>query len=138
MIAVDTNILARAVVRETNPDELTVKQVASAFSLLDSGEQIFIPVTAIQELEWVLRGAYDMQTADIASIFEDILAVDSFVIDRAAAVANATKLYRLGFDFSDALHWSQSGLCANFASFDLRFAKIAAANGLQPSVTSPP
>ena len=137
MIALDTNILARAIAAETDADAATRAQRKRAQALLSSGRQLFVPVTVIKELEWVLRGAYDMPPDDIAAVFEDMLAVENLTIDRAAAIKQALAWYRQGLDFSDALHLAQSGLCAGLATFDVRFARTARRLGLKPEVSAP-
>ena len=60
MIALDTNILARAIAAEIDVDAATKAQSKRAQALLSSGRQLFVPVTVIEELEWVLRGGYVM------------------------------------------------------------------------------
>lgn len=137
MISLDTNVLARAITTEANADAATAAQQSSARHLLSSGQSLFVPITVIEELEWVLRGAYEMPTLDVAAIFEDLLAVEHITVDRAAAVAQAIQWYRLGLDFSDALHLSQSGLCHGLASFDTRFSKAVHRLGLKPPVSGP-
>jgi len=137
MIALDTNVLARAIAIEVDADAATKAQRKRAQTLLSSGQQLFVPVTVIEELEWVLRGAYDMSPADIATLFEDMLAVENLTVDRAAAVSQALVWYRQGLDFSDALHLAQSGLCSGLATFDARFAKTARRLGLEPRVSAP-
>jgi predicted nucleic-acid-binding protein len=137
LISLDTNVLARAITTEANADAATAAQQSSARQLLSSGQALFVPITVIEELEWVLRGAYEMPTPDVAAIFEDLLAVEHITVDRAAAVAQAIQWYRLGLDFSDALHLAQSGLCQGLASFDTRFAKAVRRLGLKPPVIGP-
>ena len=137
MIALDTNVLARAIANEIDADAATKAQRKRAQTLLASGQQLFVPITVIEELEWVLRGAYGMPPADIAAVFEDMLAVENLTIDRAAAVSQALAGYRRGLDFSDALHLAQSGLCTGLASFDTRFVKTARRLGLEPEVSAP-
>lgn len=137
MIAIDTNILARAIAEETDADAATLRQQHQARALLSSGQALFVPVTVVLELEWVLRGAYGMAAADIAAILEDLLAVEGLTVDRAAAVSQALQAYRAGLDLADALHLAQSDLCKGLASFDARFAKAAKRHGLQPPVQMP-
>lgn len=137
MIALDTNVLARAIATEIDADAATKVQRKRAQALLSSGQQLFVPVTVIEELEWVLRGAYDMSPDDIAAVFEDMLAVENLTVDRAAAVSQALAWYRQGLDFSHALHLAQSGLCSGLATFDARFAKAARRLGLEPRVSAP-
>ncbi len=137
MIALDTNVLARAIAVEMNADAATKAQRKRAQALLSSDSQFFVPVTVIEELEWVLRGAYGMPPEDIAAMFEDMLAVDNLTVDRAAAVSQALVWYRQGLDFSDALHLAQSGLCTGLATFDTRLARTARRLGLEPAVSAP-
>lgn len=137
MIALDTNVLARAITTELDADPATMAQHSAARELLSSGQALFVPVTVVEELEWVLRGAYAMPPREIASIFEDLLLVEHITVDRAAAVGQAVRWYRQGLDFSDALHLAQSGLCRGMASFDARFARSARRLGLEPPVIAP-
>ena len=137
MIAVDTNILARAIAAEIDADAATKAQRKRAQALLSSGQQLFVPVTVIEELEWVLRGVYGMPPEDVAAVFEDMLAVENLTVDRTAAVGQALAWYRRGLDFSDALHLAQSGLCSGLATFDTRFAKTARRLGLEPPLSAP-
>ncbi len=137
MIALDTNILARAIATEFDADSATQAQQRCAQNLLSSGQEMYVPITVIEELEWVLRGAYDMPREDIASVLDDMLSVQNIVVDRAAAVGQAVEWYRQGLDFSDGLHLAQAGLCAGFATFDTQFVKASRRLGLQPPVAIP-
>ena len=76
MIALDTNILARAIVVEQDADEATLLQQQRAKALLASGDTLFVPITVIQELEWVLRGAYDLPQAEIAAVGQRLRPLD--------------------------------------------------------------
>ena len=104
---------------------------------MSSGRQCFVPITVIEELEWVLRGVYGMPPAEIAALFEDMLAVENLTVDRGAAVSQAIVWYRRGLDFSDALHLAQSGLCTGLATFNKQFSKSARRLGLKPAVSMP-
>lgn len=137
MIALDTNVLARAIAIETEADAATLAQQRHAQTLLSSGQDMFAPITVIEELEWVLRGIYEMPTGEIASVLEDMLAIENLTVDRATAVAQAVVWYQRGMDFSDALHLAQAGLCSSMASFDARFAKTGRRLGLIPPVEIP-
>jgi len=137
MIALDTNVLARAIAAEIDADAATKAQRKRAQALLSSGRELFVPITVIEELEWVLRGAYDMPPDEIAALFEDMLAVENLTIDRVGAVSQAIAWYRRGLDFSDALHLALSGLCTGLATFDMQFSKTARRLKLAPPVSAP-
>ena len=137
MIALDTNVLARAIAAEVDADATTKAQRERAQALLSSGRQLFVPITVVEELEGVLRGAYGMPPDEIAALFEDMLAVENLTVDRLGAVSQAIAWYRRGMDFSDALHLAQSGLCTGLATFDKQFSKAARRLGLKPAVSAP-
>lgn len=137
MIALDTNVLARAITTALEADAATALQQQQARDLLASGQPLFLPITVIEELEWVLRGAFAMPARDIAAVFEDLLLVEHITVDRAAAVSQALQWYRRGLDFTDALHLAQSAPCDSLATFDASLAKAARRLGLRPAVTKP-
>jgi predicted nucleic-acid-binding protein len=131
VIAIDTNVLVRIAVSEQEAESSAELQRQKAQALFRSGKELFVPVTVVQELEWVLRAVYEMPVNEIAAFFEDLLCVENIRVDRSAAVAQSISLYRSGFDFSDALHWAQSGLCESFLTFDQKFLKTAASIKLE-------
>ncbi len=137
MISLDTNVLVRAIAAESDADAATKLQTKRAQALLSSGRQLFVPITVIEELEWVLRGAYGMPPDEIAALFEDMLSVENLTVDRVGAVSQAIAWYRRGLDFSDALHLAQSGLCTGLATFDRQFSKVARRLDLKPTVSAP-
>ncbi|KAA6187766.1 type II toxin-antitoxin system VapC family toxin [Thiohalocapsa marina] len=137
MIALDTNILARAIVHEAEADAVTQQQQTAAQALLTSGQTLFLPVTVVQELDWVLRGVYELPRDQVLSVIEDLLHIEHLVVDRAAAIAEAVEGYRQGLDFSDALHLAQSRHCDAMASFDARFRKRVVKLHMQPPVHIP-
>lgn len=137
MISLDTNILARAIVDEPQADAATREQQAAAQALLSSGESLFVPITVVQELEWVLRGVYQLPRDQVLGVMADLLRVENMVVDRAVAIAEALAGYQRGLDFSDALHLAQSGHCAGIATFDKRFRKLAAELEQQPTPFGP-
>ena len=80
MIVLDTNVLARLV---TNDDKA---QALEAAALIDSGVALFIPTTVLLELEWVLRGAYQLDSATIVRTFEHLLSIRNLSFERQAEV----------------------------------------------------
>ncbi|NOT85673.1 MAG: type II toxin-antitoxin system VapC family toxin [Methylococcaceae bacterium] len=131
MIALDTNVLARLVV---NDDKVQAKEAAN---LIDSGVALFVPLTVMLELEWVLRGAYRLDVAAVLRTFEHLLSIRNISFERQANIEQALKHYAQGFDFADALHHSATVDCTGLASFDKKFEKLAVKLKLKPSVRSP-
>jgi predicted nucleic-acid-binding protein len=137
VIALDTNVLVRAIASEPDADAAAKSQARKARALLSSGGDLFVPVTVVIELEWVLRSVYAMSRDDMAAVFDDLLSVENITVDRAGAVSEAVTWYRHGLDFSDALHLAQSRLCSGLATFDTGFAKAARRLKLEPQVSAP-
>ena len=116
MRAIDTNVLVRALVR----DEPASARRAEA---LLREHPVYVPVTVILELEWVLRSRYGYPAAVIAQAIEKIAALEKVVMgEREAVIAAAEKLAR-GWDFADALHHALSHGCEDFVTLDADLAK---------------
>lgn len=129
MRAVDTNVLVRALVQ----DEPAAARRAQ--DLLRE-HQVYVPVTVVLELEWVLRSRYGLAPAAIAQALAKLAALENVVVgEHAAVVAAAGKMAR-GWDFADALHHALSHGCEDFVTLDSGLVKQARRiNPLDPSVT---
>ena len=119
MRAIDTNVLVRALVNDN------AAQSARAVALL-TGHDIFIPVTVVLELEWVLRSRYAFAPKVVAQAIQKIAALSNVVVgERAAVLAAATRAAQ-GWDFADALHHALSHGCEDFLTLDADLVKRAA------------
>ena len=118
MRAVDTNVLVRALVRDDPA------QSARAEALL-SRHEIFIPVTVMLELEWVLRSRYAYAPKLVAQALEKIAALGNVVLGERVAVLAAAARVAEGWDFADALHHALSEGCDDFATLDADLARRA-------------
>ena len=137
MIGVDTNILARFYVDDPNDPE-AVKQRPIARRILTESEQIFVPLTVILELEWVLRAFYSFEAGDFRRVVEHLLGLANVNVEEWPRVAQALVLQAEGLDFADALHLTACNQCQTFYSFDDRkFARRAARLTISPPVFVP-
>lgn len=135
MIAVDTNIVARFYCDDPDDPESRRQRPVARRLLIESGP-VYVPVTVVLELEWVMRGHYALPPDAFVDAITHLLGVAHVVVEDWEAVADALALHSQGFDFADALHWAKSKNCSSFATFDDRgFAKRAARRGLSPAVT---
>ena len=116
MRAIDTNVLVRALVRDDTA------QSARAEALL-SGHKIYIPVTVMFELEWVLRSRYAFKPKVIAQAITGIAALGNVVLGERAAVLVAAAKSAQGWDFADALHHALSEGCDDFVTLDADLVK---------------
>ena len=119
MRAVDTNLIVRALVRDD------AAQAAAAEAVL-ANEPVFIPVTVMLELEWVLRSRYGFEPDKLSQAFTLLCALPNLTVGEAAAVHQAAARLAKGWDFADALHHALSEGCVDFLSFDDHLVKRAA------------
>ncbi len=101
MIALDTNVLVRYLVRDD------VQQAQAARALLDSltaERPGYVCREVTVELVWVLERAYGFARERIATIVEELVATEGLVIEEADDVARAAFRYRAaGAGFSDLM-----------------------------------
>jgi predicted nucleic-acid-binding protein len=120
VIAIDTNVLVRLV---ANDDPV---QSPRAAALLASSD-VFVSKTVILETEWVLRHAYELDVATIASVFTRLVGTASISVEDAPGVRRALEWFKAGMDFADALHLASSAdQVEHFATFDKKLAARAA------------
>jgi len=137
MMALDTNILARFYVDDPN-DPQAAKQRPIARRIMADSTPLFVPLTVVLELEWVLRAFYGFGTEDFARVVEHLLGLAHVTVEDWPRVSDAVALHRAGLDFADALHLRSSEHCATFLSFDKRrFARRAARLNAKPPVQVP-
>ena len=137
MLAVDTNILARFYVDDPNDPE-AARQRPVARAILMESRNLFVPVTVVLELEWVLRAFYRFTPAQVTGVLEHLLGLEHVSIEHDRRVAAALPLLAEGMDFADALHLMGIRHCDGLLTFDdRRFARRAARLGCEPPVQVP-
>ena len=137
MIAIDTNVLARFYCDDPADREAARQRPVARRVLIDS-PSVFVPVSVVLELEWVMRGFYGLPAEGFCSAMEHLLGMPHVVVERWEAIKDAVDLHRQGLGFADALHWSSSRHCERVVTFDdRRFARKAQRLGLSPAVTAP-
>lgn len=118
MRALDTNVLVRALVQDDPAQGRRAQACLSA-------QQVYLPVTVILELEWVLRSRYGYSPRAIADAMEKLAILENAIVGEQAAVVAAARKMRQGWDFADALHHELAAGCDDFATFDTNLAQRA-------------
>jgi len=137
MIALDTNILARFYVDDPTDPE-AAKQRPIARRVLGESPQVFVPLTVILELEWVLRAFYGFAAEDFVRVIRHLLGLPNVSVEDWSRISDALAWHEEGLDFADALHLLASSHCSEFVSFDdRRFARRAKRLGVTPAVVVP-
>ncbi len=123
MIGLDTNVLARYIMQDD------VKQAKLANKLIESLSEAspgYISLVSIVELSWVLASAFELTRTQVVEMFQRLMAVEAFKIERVAVVSGAVRAFREGkADFADYLieRSSAHAGCDRTMTFDKEAAK---------------
>jgi predicted nucleic-acid-binding protein len=131
MRALDTNVLARFFVDDPD-DEQAAQQRPAAIAALS--QRALVTVTVLLELEWVLRGFYEVSVPQVCAVFRALAGIEHVTIEDRDAVLMAVEWTEAGVDFADALHLARSSKAACFVTFDQKLAKRAKRRGSAPEV----
>lgn len=131
MKALDTNVLARFFI-DDDDDPQAARQRPLAVQAL--AERCFVSVTVLLDLEWVMRGFYELPRPDISRVFRALAGIEHVTLEDRDAVLMAVDAFDQGLDFADALHVARSRRASGFATFNRRLARRAQALALVPPV----
>jgi predicted nucleic-acid-binding protein len=103
MPALDTNVLVRYVVQDDRRQLAAAKRLIEAS--LGKGRSLFVPVTVVPELEWVLRAGYGFDKDDVLRVLSSLLSATELSFESERALEVALLLFRdATADFADCLH----------------------------------
>jgi predicted nucleic-acid-binding protein len=103
MPALDTNVLVRYVVQDDTVQFAAAKRLVAR--CVSDGQSIFVPVTVVLELEWVLRASYGYAKDDVLQVLSSLFSATELEFESERALEVALQLYREGSaDFADCLH----------------------------------
>jgi predicted nucleic-acid-binding protein len=134
MIGLDTNVLARYYI-DDEADAEAQRQRLAARRLIESGQALMVSKSVVLEGEWVMRGYYGFDPAEVAAVMRHLLEQAHITVEDRDAVEQALSSGAAGLDFADALHHASYRSCDSVATFDdRRFARRARKLGLAPAV----
>jgi len=134
--SVDTNVLARFYCDDPHDPEAK-RQRPIARRIVVESASLYVPLSVVLELEWVMRGFYEIEVEEVCSVMDHLLGMPHVTVERWEAVKDAVEVHRAGVDFADALHWASSKGCDSLVSFDRKFAKAVQRVGATPAVVVP-
>ncbi len=103
MAALDTNVLVRYLVQDDTQQFALAKKLVRA--ALRAGDTLYVPITVLLELEWVLRSSFGFPKAQIISTLSGLLAATELSFESESAAEVALALYtRNTADFADCVH----------------------------------
>lgn len=125
-IAVDTNVLARAVLQD-DP-----QQGRAAAKLLEEATLIAVSLPSLCELVWILWRGAKLSREDIAQTIRDLLATANVSMDRPAVEAGLAVL-EAGGDFADGVIAHEGAWLGGetFVSFDRKAVDLLSLQGRQ-------
>jgi predicted nucleic-acid-binding protein len=123
-VAVDTNVLVRAVVRD-DPAQATI-----AAAILSDAELIAVALPCLCEFVWVLLRVYGFQQADAANAIRALLVAANVEMNRPAVEAGLLVL-DAGGDFADGVIAYEGNWLGGetFVSFDKKAVALLTAQG---------
>ena len=125
MLVLDTNVVVRYL---TNDD---TAQAARARRLL-AQHDVFVPLTALLETEWVLRAVFDFAAAEVAGALRAFAGLPRVRVENPEAISTALVWAEQGLDFADGLHLAAAQGHDGFVSFDKALARTARRLGAPP------
>ena len=128
MPALDTNVLVRYVV-EDDPAQLATARLLIR-RCVNEGLALFVPVTVMLELEWVLRSSFGFTKGDVLVTLSSLFSAAELTFESERALEVALQLFREGTaDFADCLHVALANQAGESPlwTFDKGAAKVSGA-----------
>ena len=130
--SLDTNILVRLMVRDDPAQSGLVARLLERH--VRRAEALWVPVTVMLELEWVLRSRYRFAKPDVLRAFAALLTSTELVFESEGAVEQALASYEEGrADFGEYLHLAlaQQAQALPFWTLDAKASKAVGAKLLK-------
>ena len=119
MIALDTNVLVRLVLRDNEAQAQRARKLLEAHAHSDAS--LFVSDVVLAEFAWVLRSRYALPDEAIAQTLRAMLDNATLALQSRSAAVEALRLFgQGGVDFPDCLvvALAQSCNCKAVATFD--------------------
>ena len=101
--SLDTNVLVRLIVKDDDRQTLVVAALLTQRA--KQSESLFVAVTVMLELEWVLRSGYKFSKVDVIRALSSLLMTVELVFESEGPLEQALASYEEGdADYADCLH----------------------------------
>lgn len=130
--SLDTNVLVRLIVHDDESQALVVSRLLEQH--VRRSQSLWVAVTVMMELEWVLRFRYKFSKADVIRALSSLLTTIELIFESEDALEQALASYEEGVaDFGEYLHLSlaQSGNALPFWTFDAKASRAVGARLLK-------
>lgn len=103
MPALDTNVLVSYLVQDDAAQLTAARRLIRR--CVAEGATLFVPVTVVLELEWVLRSRFEFGKEAVLMTFSSLFSAAELSFESERALEVALQLFRKGSaDFADCLH----------------------------------
>ncbi|MCO4089993.1 MAG: type II toxin-antitoxin system VapC family toxin [Limnohabitans sp.] len=126
--SLDTNILVRYIVKDDDRQSMVVAKVFEHH--IRKSESLWVPVTVMLELEWVLRSRYKFSKTDVIRTMSGLLNTFELEFESEGAIEQALSSYEDGIaDFAECLHLAlaRKGNALPFLTLDEKASKASGA-----------
>ena len=127
MNAVDTNILARFLLRDD------AEQYRLAVSVLTGGA--FVPLTVLMETAWLLGSRYRQPRDAVVAALRTVMSISGVVIEAAPHINWAFARSEAGADIADVIHLVAAHDMPAFVTFDRALVRLAGPDSPVPIET---
>lgn len=117
MRAVDTNVIARALMRDDPVQTVLADDVLAT--------EAFVPITVVLEAGWLLGSRYRLSRSDVATALRALLDMPNVAVESPTAVAWALSRFAEGGDLADLIHLVSARGASAFLTFDRSIAEVA-------------
>lgn len=117
MIGVDTNILARWVLRDDPAQSIIADEIMTG--------PIEISTSVFLEFGWLMQSVFRLSRSALADSMSAILSIELASIADREGLRWAIERYRSGGDWGDMIHLISLQTAKSFATFDLEIEKAA-------------
>ena len=128
MPALDTNIRVRYVVQDDSAQLAAAKRLITR--CVEEGQSLFVPVTVMLELEWVLRSSFEFGKDDVILVVSSLLSAAELSFESERALEVALHLFRESTaEFADCVHVALASQAGEqpLWTFDKRAARVPGA-----------
>ena len=103
MAALDTNVLVRFIVQDDPAQSRAASRLIA--KSVRAGTPLFVPITVVLELEWVLRSVFGFDETAWSEMLSQLVAAFDLELESEAAFEVALSVYESSAaDFADCLH----------------------------------
>lgn len=124
MKGIDTNILVRFLVGD---DEQQARKVYTIFKDVERNkEELFVPLSVVLELMWVLESVYAIERKSIIEVLRELLLMPILKFEHQSGLQQCLQAAQgTSFDLSDLLiaHAAQEQGCETVITFDEKAAR---------------